>query len=134
MQLMQKEVTTFAGFYWADTQLDSVMYLKLKMPEYYYIIGMGSSMMGFMAEGFDSISMTAMNIYPQMVKELYDYMLNFKMQEAYVVKGKMVKSIYDMFPKDSPMDWFMMMKMQMNKLYPFKMGPMRKPKITKMMF
>lgn len=127
MQMMEKEVPTFAGFFWADDSLDKVMYLREKMPEHHYIIGMGCSMMGFMAEGFDACSMTAMNIYPQMMKEFYDYMCQYKMQDAYKVKEKVYKSIYALFGTDMHVDWLTVMKTEMNKLCPFKVGPLRKP-------
>ncbi|XP_055298417.1 N-acetylneuraminate lyase B-like [Sitodiplosis mosellana] len=134
-QYVEKEIPTFAGFYYADDRIDKVIYLKHKLPEYNYIIGVGSAMMGLMAEGFDAISMTAMNLYPEMVKELYDYMLGYKMHEAYILKEKMIKKIYDLFQTSSNVDWLRIMKMEMDKLHPqFKVGPMRKPKLTKMMW
>lgn len=133
--MVEKEIPTFAGFYWADDHIDKLTFLKHKMPEYHYIVGVGSTMMGFMAEGFDAISMTAMNLYPEMMKELYEYMMNYKMHEAYMFKEKMTKKIYDMFQMNNQnMDWLMMMKMEMDKMHPWKMGPMRKPKMTKMMW
>ena len=94
---IEKEIPTFAGFYWADDHIDKVTYLKHKLPDYHYIIGVGSTLMGFMSEGFDAISMTAMNLYPEMVKELYDYMMGYKLHEAYLLKEKLIKRIYDLF-------------------------------------
>ncbi|XP_031639850.1 uncharacterized protein LOC116351843 [Contarinia nasturtii] len=127
MQLMEKEVPTFAGLYWADDRIDQVIYLKEKMPEYHYIIAMGSSILGYMAEGFEAYSMTAMSLYPQLVKEFYDYMTQYKIKEAYAVREKLYKTIYALFGKEKYMDYIYTMKMEMDKLYPFKMGPVRKP-------
>lgn len=131
MHLMEKEVHMFAGLFWADDNIDKVSFLKEKMPEFNYIIGMGTSMMGFFAEGFESFSMTAMNLYPEMIKEIYDYMLDFKMNEAFIVKKKMIKRVYDLFRMDINMDFMTVMKIEMDKIYPaMKMGPTRKPQIT----
>lgn len=131
MYMLEKEVPTFVGLFWADDNIDKIAFLKEKMPTYNYIIGMGTSMMGFMAEGFEAFSMTAMNLYPEMIKEMYDYMLDFKMNEAFVVKKKMTKRVYDMFTMDRDLDFITVMKMEFEKLYPtLKMGPTRKPKMT----
>lgn len=94
---IEKEIPTFAGFYWADDHIDKVTYLKHKFTDYHYIVGIGSTVMGFMTEGFDSISMTAMNIYPEILKELYEYMMGYKLHEAYLLREKMIKRIYDLF-------------------------------------
>lgn len=130
MQLMEKEIPTFAGFFWADEHIDQVIYLKEKMPGYHYIIGVGTTMMGSMAEGFDSFSMIAMSLYPEMFKKLYDYMWQYEMREAYQVKEKLCKTIYGLFGNEMDMDYLTIMKMEMNKLYPFKMGPLRRPRIS----
>jgi len=131
MQLVEKELPTFAGFYWADDNIDQIIYLKEKMPEYHYIIGTGSSIMGYMSEGFESYSMAAMSLYPQLVKEFYDYMTQYKVREAYVVKEKLYKTIYALFGKEKYMDYIYTMKLEMDKIYPFKMGPIRKPTTSK---
>lgn len=57
-------------------------------------------------------------------------MLNYKLDQALIVKKKLIKRIYDMFRLDN-MDWIDMMKMEMDKMYPMmKMGPIRKPKMS----
>lgn len=130
MKLMEKETTMFAGLFWADDRIDKVVFLKEKMPDYLYIIAPGSSILGYMGEGFDAFSMTAMNIFPELIKQLYEYMLNYKLNDAYLLKKKLTKSIFDLWTYDSRMDWMTTMKLEMDKLYPFKMGPIRKPYIT----
>lgn len=131
MTMVEKELPMFTGLFWADTNIDKVMFLKEKMPNFLYIIGVGLSMMGFMSEGFDAISMTTMNLFPEMFKELYDFMLNYKMDQAMMVKKKLVKRILDMFRMDMNMDMMTVMKMEMDKMYPMmKMGPLRTPKMT----
>lgn len=128
MRMMEKEIQMFAGLYWAHDQIDHVMLLKEKMPTYNYIIATGISMMGHMIQGFEAISMMSMNICPEMMKEMYDHMMHYRMREAMMVHGKMNKRIWDMMRLDTDMDCVMAMKMEMNKL--MGMGQLRKPKMT----
>lgn len=134
MKLMEKETQMFAGLYYADDRIDRVSFLKEKLSDFHYIIGTGTSFMGYMAEGFDAISMTTMNLYPEMIKEMYDYMLNYKVNDAFLVKQKFIKRVVDLFRTDMHMDWLSMMKMEMDKIVPLKMGKTRKPQTTKFMW
>lgn len=79
--------------------------------------------------------MTAMNIFPELMKELYEHMINRRMNEAILVRNKILKRITDMFEIDSDtrlsMDFMLMMRMEMEKIQPMlTMGPMRRPQIT----
>lgn len=131
LHIIEKEVPNFAGFYWADDKLDKVVFLKHKMPEYIYIIGLFTSILGFMVEGFEAISLPLMNLYPELIKELYDYTLDYKVREAFVVKEKLYKRFFELFRLDMDIDYLLLIKTEMGKLYPaFKMGPIRRPKIT----
>lgn len=129
--LMQKEVTTFTGLFYADDKIDKLVFLKEKLPEFLYIIGIGTSILGFMVEGFDSFSLTALNLVPQMIKELYDNMLNHNVNQALIVKQKFIKNIYDLLKVNTGLDFISVMKIQMERINPvIKMGPIRKPKVT----
>lgn len=132
MELVTKEVPTYAGIFYAGDNIDQIAYVKEKMPSYTYIVAMGTSLMAYMAEGFEAYSMTAMNLYPESIKEVYDYMIGYKLNEAYVATKKMSKLVYDMYNINLDLDYVTVMKAEMNKLYPaMKMGPTRKPKTTK---
>ena len=136
MMMMDKECPMFSGVYWAHDHMDSMMMMKQKMPHMCYIMATMSSMMGMMSMGMDAISMTAMNMCPEMMKEMYDHMMNHKMDMAMMTHDKMMKCIWDMFRMDSDMhmdmDWMTMMRMHMDKMHPMgmKMGPMRRPMMT----
>lgn len=84
----------------------------------------------------DAISMCAMNICPEMMKSMWDCMMNHKMDDAMMMHEKIMKRIWDMFRMDNDMhmnmDWMMMMRMEMDKMHPMgmKMGPMRRPQMT----
>lgn len=132
MKMMEKECPMFCGLYWAADCMDMMMMLKQKMPQFNYICATMSSMMGCMAEGMDAISMTAMNMCPEMMKEMWTYMMDKDMKNAMMVREKMMKRVWDLFHMDTDMDWMMMMRMEMDKMQPMgmKMGPMRRPKMT----
>jgi len=131
VELMERELRTFTGIYYAHDHLDHIMNLKLKKPDYVYIIGLMSSMLGYMIEGFEAFSMTAMNLYPEMVKEMYDHMHARHINEALMVHDKFVLRVHDLFPIDSHLHYVQIMKMEMDKLYTTtKMGPIRMPKMT----
>lgn len=51
VDMIEKEVKTFAGIYYADDHIDKIVYLKEKKPECLYIIGTYTSMGAYMFEG-----------------------------------------------------------------------------------
>lgn len=128
MRLVEKELPMFAGLYYAHDYMDRVMLLKEKMPHYNYIIGTGTSMEGHLVQGFEAVSMIAMNICPDLVKDVYDRLREFKLREAMMSRDKMVKRIFDMMRLDTDVDLVETMKKEMNKT--LNMGPMRKPRTT----
>jgi len=131
VDVLEKEVKTFTGIYYADDHIDKIKFLKEKKPEYLYIIGMYTTMMGFFFEGFDAFSMVGMNLYPDLLKEMYDHFKDFRVREAITLKEKYTKKIFDLFHMDMPMDYIYYIKTEMDKLYTtMKMGHVRKPKMT----
>lgn len=92
--MMEKECPMFCGIYWAHDHMDMLTMLKEKMPHYNYICATMSSMMGWMAMGMDAISMTAMNLMPDIMKQMWDCMMNHKMDDAMTVHTKMMKRIW----------------------------------------
>lgn len=131
LTIIEKEVPNFVGFYWADDKIDRVLFLKEKMPNYIYIIGAFTSIMGYIVEGFEAISMPLMNLFPELIVELYGYVIDYKIHEAIVVKEKLYKRFYDLFRYDMDIDYLLLIKSEMDKIYPtMKMGPVRRPKIT----
>lgn len=125
-QLLEKEIPMFSGIYWAYDRMDMLVMLKEKMPRYNYIVGTLCSMMGYMSMGIDAISMTAMNCMPELMKDMFEYMMNKKYMEAMQLMDRINKRIAEMNRMDD-MDWMMVMKREMDKLN-LKMGPMRRPK------
>ncbi|XP_031623541.1 N-acetylneuraminate lyase B-like [Contarinia nasturtii] len=136
MKMMERECPMFAGVYYCHDNMDMMMMCKQMMPHMNMICGTMSSMMACMSQGMEAMSMAAMNVCPEMIKQMYDHMMNHKMNEAKMIHEKMMKYIYDMFHMDADthmnMDYMMMMRMQMDKMQPMgiKMGPMRRPHMT----
>lgn len=131
LHLIEKEIPNFAGFYWADDKIDRVVLLKEKLPNFLYIIGAFTSIIGYMTEGFEAISMPLMNLYPEFIKDIYHYMLDYKVHEAIVVKEKFYKRFYEFFRLDTNVDYLYLIKTEMDKIFPaLRMGPVRRPKIT----
>lgn len=135
VDVIGKEVPTFSGIYYADGQIDKVVYLRQKKPEYLYIIGMYTSMGAYMMEGFDAFSMVGMNLYPELLKQMYDYLKEYKMREAYALNEKYTKQFYNYFHGNMPMDYIYTMKQEMDKMYTtLKMGLVRKPNMSMYMY
>lgn len=130
VEMAEKEVPTFAGVMFADSNLDKAMSV-MKPGTRTIIMGMGTCMLGAMSQGLEAVSMTAMNLFPEMMKEMYDLMQNNRMREAMMVQQKMTQRIYSIWTPGS--DMIMTMKSEYNKLNAdMKMGPMRKPKMMTM--
>lgn len=131
LHLIEKEIPLFAGFYWADDKIDRVVFLKEKLPNFLYIIGTFTSLMGFMTEGFEAISMPLMNLFPEFIKDMYNLILDNKVREAIVVKEKLYKRFNEIFRLDMDVDYLVLIKTEMEKIFPaLRMGPVRRPKIT----
>lgn len=128
MRIVEKELPMFAGLYYAHDYIDRVMLLKEKLPYYNYIISTGTSFEGYFTQGFEAISTIVMNVYPEMVKESYDYLKDFKLREAMMVRDKLYKRIFDTIRLDTDVDLVDIMKKEMNKT--LTVGPLRKPKTT----
>lgn len=131
---MDKEIKTFAGIFYADNDYEKAVYLK-KYYDYNLIMAVGTTMMGLMAEGFEAISMTAMNLYPEMFVELYDMLKDYRMREAFMLKEKLFDHIFEFYKYEKDMDYVSIMKMEFSKMNTsMKMGPIRQPKMSMKMF
>lgn len=129
-EMAEKEIPSFAGVFYADGNLDKAA--EMMKSGRSLIMGMGSIMVGAMAMGIDAISMTAMNLMPEMMVELMDHVLNNRLREAMLLQEKMRQSIRGVWQYGD--DMIMKMKMEFNKMNSsIKLGPCRKPPMTMMM-
>lgn len=128
--LAEKEITNFGGIYYADSDLERA--LDTYKGDRTVILGMSKCAISGLTLGFQAISMTVMNLYPEMICELYDHFLNNRLKEALLVQDKLMKRIHDIYKLDE--DIIVSMKMEFNKLnLGFKCGATRKPVWTQYM-
>lgn len=126
--MAEKEVPNFGGIFYADGNLDRAMMMMRK--DRMVIMGMMGMMLGTYMMGIESMSMTAMNIMPDMMMELYENMRNMKMKEAMLLQEKIMLRIREIYNPQE--DMFLKLKMEFDKI--LKVGPMRKPELTMCMF
>lgn len=79
LDFLDKEVPTFAGIYYHHTVLgDEVTMMKYYKPNYNHIIDTTMSVIAPFTEGFEAFSMSMLNLYPEMLVEMYEYTKNYK--------------------------------------------------------
>lgn len=123
-ELAEKEIDNFGGIFYADGNLDWAA--ETWKQDRNIIMAMGSVMFGTLSAGFNSISMTVMNIIPELIAELYDHVLNYRWKEAKTAQENIYRRVRDIWTHDE--DLIVKMKMEFNKVNTgFKMGPTRKP-------
>lgn len=129
-ELAEKEIPNFGGIYYADYNLEfAVETLKTDNT---IILGVGKVHVAPFTLGFHAISSTAMNIFPEMIFELYNHIVNKQVKEALVVQDKLIKCIFDVATLEE--DFIVKMKVEFNKLnLGFKLGATRKPFCTESM-
>lgn len=79
LDFLEKEVPTFAGVYYHHTVLgDEVSMMKYYKPNYTHIIDSTMTVIAPFTEGFEALSMSMINLYPEMLVEMYEYTKNHK--------------------------------------------------------
>lgn len=122
--MAEKEITNFAGVYYADPSLDRAV--DTMKPNRKIIMTTRHTLLGALTMGMDAISMIAMNVMPEMVAECYEHMMNNRLKEAMIMQEKLMKRTREILGHDQ--DMVVKMKMEFNKLNAsLKMGPTRKP-------
>ncbi|XP_031631989.1 uncharacterized protein LOC116346191 [Contarinia nasturtii] len=94
-----------------------------------------ASMVGYMSEGIEAISFPLMNVLPELFRELYDLMMNRKLNEAIIVHKKLYKRIWELLQVDSDLrvniDMMLILRRELEKIEPtIKLGPMRRPHLS----
>lgn len=128
--LAKKEISNFAGIYYSEYNVENALdTLKTSCP---VILGIGKAAISAFTLGFDAYSMSAMNVFPELVAELYGYVLNYRLKEAQLVQDKIFERIYDIYKDDE--DFIVKIKTEFNNLnLGFKVGATRKPLYTEYM-
>jgi len=134
LDMLEKEIPTITGMYYRkSTTIDEMVLMKYYKPNMVHVASTMMSMMAPVTEGFETFSMTMMNLLPEMMVDWYEKMLNQKTSDALVLKDKVMKYWIDWMRNStySHMNPTTIMKLEWNKKYPqLSMGPLRMPTIT----
>lgn len=125
--LLQRSIPNFDGIYYRHTDIEIATYLLKE--GYNIILSTDTILVGVLSLGFDGISSIAMNLFPEIVTEIYDLVLNAKLREAREVNDKFYHRIREVVALQTQ-DWVGSMKLEFNKKADFKIGELRKPHIT----
>lgn len=125
-ELIQRTITNWSGIYYRDTNIEVANDL-LKQGGH-IILTTDTILSGVLTLGFDAISSIAYNIFPENVTEIYDLVINTKLREASEINDKLYHRIKDILT--GTVDWIEVLKHELNKKVDFKVGELRKPRIT----
>lgn len=127
-ELLKRTITTFGGFYYRHTDFeDATILLK---EDTTVILSTDLTTVGVFTLGFDTISTITLNLYPEFVTEIYDYVRNGKLREARDTNDKLYRRIKDLVGDFTTTDWIEKFKYEFDKKTDIKVGGLRKPRIT----
>lgn len=117
--MMERSMTTFCGIKYTCDKLEKACDL-LKEGRNILMCG-DKCFLGCCALGFDAFCLTAINIWPEMICEIYDCMLNCKFREARDIYWKMMRRIKEITLKEK-CDYTDKMRLEFNKTYGWNFG------------
>jgi len=127
VDLAEKEIPNFSGVHFAHTDLD--LGTALLKQGRTIILGVETVFLGALVHGFEAFAFTGMNIYPEMIVEIYENVRNNKLHEAMSAQNKLFYRVNEIVKRGG--DWTLWMKNEFNKIVrDFKVGPTRKPNLN----
>lgn len=128
-ELIGKCCPNFCGFFYCDDKFE--MAYDLCKNGYNLVICNDFLLTCFQSLGCNSFCSISLNIWPEQWKEMYNYMCNWKLHEAYEVQNKLWGCIKDACNNQMyTCDWIEVFKCKFNKLADFNVGGIRKPQCT----
>lgn len=125
--MARKKIQNFRGIFFAEPNIDRAMYTAA--PDFTVIYGTTKGVIAGLTSGFDGISMTEMNLWPESFVALNDRVCKNCLKEALVLQAKINKRTDDIFKPGQ--DFIPIMKETFNKLNPgIYVGDTRKPRTT----
>ena len=125
--LLHRTIPNFDGIYYRHTDIE--LATNLLKEGHNVILSTDTILVGVLSLGFDAISSISLNLFPENVTEIYDLVLNAKLREAREVNDKLYRRIKDVVTPEEN-DWIKSMKLEFNKKVDFKIGEVRKPRVT----
>lgn len=127
-KLTDKTISNFCGIFYADKNIE-VAYDLLK-EGYHCIMTHHKLLTGLMGLGFDTFCLITLNIWADRVKEVYNYMCNWKSHEAHTVFSKLLDSIKETTKSTITHEYDVVdiFKHKFNTVVDFTVGELRKPK------
>lgn len=125
--LAEKEIPNWVGLQYTHFDLTEAT-ATLKQGRT-IILGMETMMLGALSQGFEAFAFTFLNIYPEMIVEIYENFRNNKLREAMTAQTKLFQRVNEIVKRGG--DWTLYMKNEFNKVVrDFKVGPCRKPNLN----
>lgn len=126
-ELAEKEIPNFAGIQYVHTDLDEgIASLKQNRT---IIWGMDTILLGALVHGFEAFALPFLNIVPETIVEVYEYVRNNKLNDAMSAQQKLNLGINDICKRGG--DWTFLLKKEFNKIVrDFKVGLTRKPNLN----
>lgn len=87
LDIIEREIPTFTGIYFDhDVESDEMILLKSYKPKKFFIADTKLSLISPLFEGFDVLSITFTNLYPDIVYKLYDGLKNKRCEYQFIEK------------------------------------------------
>lgn len=127
VDLLERAYPNYSGVYYRHTNIELAN--ALLKEGHHIILSTDTILTGVLTLGFETISAITLNIYPEHVTEIYEFIQNSKYREARERDEKLYRQIRDIIAhKDQ--GWVELMKSEFNKKVDFKIGETRRPRTT----
>lgn len=121
--LIERELENFAGIVYAHHNLDEATVLLKK--NRYVILWADTILEGALALGFEAITSTVLNVFPEIMVEVLNLHRDNKLREAIAAQDQLIKRIESIYRPG--FDWIQIWKEEFNKVQDIKVGALRKP-------
>lgn len=128
-ELIEKSCPNFRGIFYRHSDIE--MAYDLLKTGCHLIMCSDTLFTGLKSLGFDGFCSISLNLWPERVMEIYDYMCHWKLREAYEVHNKLCDCIREICNnKLTYCDWVEAFKLKFTKVVDFNVGGLRQPRCT----
>lgn len=126
-ELLTKAIPNFRGCLWGGDDITTAH--NLLKDGCHIIMCHDTLLTGCKMLGFETFCCVTMNIWPERVKEIYDFMCTNKFREAYNTHTKLCDDIRGLL-RNQTCDFVEVFKLHCNKVCDINLGGVRKPQCT----